>query len=152
MISLVADRSTLEKVIQGEIDPFKELSETDSQRQAREHFENETEKEKQMLLKKEKDRHIRLSRKFVEDEKKWEENVIKKIDLLPPDPETHFNGCSVKPGFQFWLSLCSAPKQLLTKLDINIPEMIYVNYNAYMVSCPDLEKSFPRQRIKIEIS
>ena len=58
---------------------------------------------------------------------------MKKIDLLPPDPETHFNGKTVKPGFQFWLSLCSAPRAMLAKLDIHIPETIYVNYNAYMI-------------------
>lgn len=80
-----------------------------------------------------------MSRKFIENRKKWDENVIKKLDLVPPNPETHYNGRIVKPGFQFWLSLFSAPKHLLAKLDINIPEMIYVNYNAYIIST-DLEK------------
>lgn len=59
--------------------------------------------------------------------------MVKKLDLLPPDPEVHFNGRIVKPGFQFWLSLCSAPKALISKLDINIAHMIYVNYNAFML-------------------
>ena len=82
----------------------------------------------------EKERQIRISRNFIENRKKWEENVIKKVDLLPAEPETHFNGRVVKPGFLFWLSLCSAPKFMLAKLDINVPDMIYVNYNAYIVS------------------
>ena len=64
--------------------------------------------------------------------------MIRKIDLLPPEPEVHFNGRVVKPGFQFWLALCSAPKSLLSKLDLNIADTIYVNYNAYMIGT-DLE-------------
>ena len=85
------------------------------------------------MKEKEKQRQIRISKRFIENQKKWEENVIKKIDILPPDPETHYNKRTIKPGFQFWLSLLTAPKFLLNKLDINIPDMIYVNFNAYFV-------------------
>ena len=101
-------------------------------------MELEVKKEERKILQKEKQRQIRISRKFLENKVKWEQQVIKKIDLLPPEPETHFNGRTVKPGFQFWLALCSAPAYLLKKLDVNIPETIYVNYSAYMITS-DLE-------------
>jgi len=138
-ISIVADKTQLDQVLAGDLGALKAPSETESERAAREKFEFEAKKEEQRLMQQERARQLRISRQFVETKKKWEENVVKKIDLLPPDPEIHFNGRTVKPGFQFWLSLCSAPKQMLAKLDINVVDMIYVNYDAFLIST-DLEK------------
>jgi hypothetical protein len=47
------------------------------------------------------------------------------------DPD-YYKLLPFKPGFEFWKSLSQLPAKRLTTLRINIPEMLYVNFNAYM--------------------
>ena len=56
-----------------------------------------------------------MSRKFKEEKKKWEENIVKKIDLVPTDLN-YYDKHSVKPGFEFLMSIVSASEQTLKKL------------------------------------
>ena len=74
----------------------------------------------------------------MEDKKKWEENMVRKIDLTPGKPD-YYDNYTVQPGFEFFMSIVSAGETTLKKLQINIPDMIYVNYNAYLLTT-DVEK------------
>lgn len=74
----------------------------------------------------------------MEQKKKWEDNMVKKIDLAPSEPN-YYDKYTVQPGFEFFMSIVSAGETTLRKLHLNIPDMIYVNYNAYFITT-DVEK------------
>ena len=59
------------------------------------------EKDKQAL------KEYRTTVKFLTDKKNWEENVVKKIDLVTPDI-SNIDKYSVQPGFEFYMSLVTA--------------------------------------------
>ena len=65
---------------------------------------------------------------------------MKKIDLVPDDIESHYKGKSVLPGFNFFMSIVTASAANLSRLKINIPDSIFVNYNGYLISS-DIKKS-----------
>ena len=81
----------------------------------------------------ERQRQLKMSRKFIEAKKKWEDNIVKKIDLAPADIH-YYDKYSVQPGFEFFMNIVSASQTTLDKLHLNIPDMIYVNYNAYLIT------------------
>ena len=91
-----------------------------------------------MIANKERIEKVRREKRglhFEERKKRWEENVVAKLDLVPPDAETHYTHLDVKPGFEFYLSLVTAPQIMLNRLDrIRIPDMLYVNYYGYLLS------------------
>jgi hypothetical protein len=68
---------------------------------------------------------------YQEEKLKWQEAVVNRLDLVPNDVE-YYKLLPVKPGFEFWHSLSQLPAKRLNTLRINIPEMLYVNFNAYM--------------------
>ena len=59
------------------------------------------EKDKQAL------KEYKTTVKFLESKKNWEENVVKKIDLVPADI-SNIDKYSVMPGFEFYMSLVTA--------------------------------------------
>ena len=70
-------------------------------------------------------------RMYNEEKLKWQDAVVIRLDLVPQDPD-YYKLLPVKPGFEFWHSLSQLPSKRLTTLRINVPEMLYVNYNAWM--------------------
>ncbi len=69
---------------------------------------------------------------MIMDEKKWNKEVIHKIDLVPEDPR-YYDKLAVKPGFDFMYALINCDNTQLEYLRVNIPETLYFNYNSYLI-------------------
>lgn len=54
-----------------------------------------------------------------------------KVDLVPEDPN-YYDKLAIKPGFDFFYALINS-EHLLHLLKVNIPDILYFNYNSYLL-------------------
>lgn len=75
---------------------------------------------------------LKKAEKLFTDEKKWQKEVIGKLDLVPDNP-FYYDKLAVKPGFDFFYAIINSPPDMLSWLRINLPEILYFNYNSYFI-------------------
>eukprot|EP00347_Sterkiella_histriomuscorum_P024404 403331233 len=70
--------------------------------------------------------------RMIIDEKKWYKEVVQRIDIVPDDIN-YYEKLAVKPGFDFIYALINCEQSNLEYLRVNIPEMLYFNFNSYLI-------------------
>lgn len=53
------------------------------------------------------------------------------MDLVPEDPN-YYDKLAIKPGFDFFYALINC-EHLLHLLRVNIPDILFFNYNSYLI-------------------
>ena len=66
------------------------------------------------------------------DERRWNREVIQKIDIVPEDPN-YYDKLAVKPGFEFFYALINCDKSDLDSLKVLIPETLYFNITSFII-------------------
>jgi len=69
---------------------------------------------------------------MIMDEKKWNKEVVAKIDIVPDDA-AYYEKLAVKPGFDFLYALVNSDSVHLAGLRLFVPDTLYFNYNSFMI-------------------
>lgn len=75
--------------------------------------------------------------------------MIAKLDMVPAKSQEYYQRMPVKPGFGFYRALMVYGGSKLCDLGINIPDTIYVNFNAYLLTCKPPEEKARKPKIEV---